>query len=280
MSLIPSITKDLNVGVNGQSVNQFYLYLRDATGAYNATSNLGGYGSPNAAYTDVIKCTILPQLISGSTVGEVDITSGTTPTAINFANPSLSNYWSMTSIETGQSTSVEALTDGVYKLTYNVYVEDYGFGGIDVTFTNGSSTIILTGIPTWTDITVIELLGVAYQIVAGSWNGGLYTFTLSSPFTGTTTTNSGCYTGYWSATYVSAENGVAKCTAQSYVAVARAIGSCTSNCFKETVWNAVVKNTLLDGIDGNIGSSEPSLAQSCVEYLTLICNSNGCGCKC
>lgn len=116
--------------------------IYDGTGAYNSITNTGGFGTPNPAYTSVNKV-ILRVYLNGTSGDYTDniLTSSTTPTAVQYSNPSGGYTFDLTSINTGQSTASESINDGliiVQQFTTFVYAPTTDW---TLEVTNGSTSV-------------------------------------------------------------------------------------------------------------------------------------------
>ena len=276
--LTPQIVQSETYGVNGQSVNGYYIYLQDQTGVYNASTNTGGYGTPNPNYTDIVKTIIGVTPVTTGVVTYTTLDGGTTPTAQDFANPNTVTYLAVTSVMTGQSVTQEAITDAEYKIGYYPCFEDYSSAAIDADWTNGSTSVVLSGNtpPSFTDVTFItDTDGNVYGIE--SYDAVTYTFTLSSPYIGTTGTYSNCFTGYSSVIYiVSINTTLVPCAMNALVNFVRSNCSCK----KELLYIANYDYISLKGISAAVGSGQYNTAQNAITDLTNYCTlPNVCNCK-
>lgn len=109
MSLVLGATVTLNTNCKGFSFTQ-------TTGVYNATTNPGGFGSPNPATTDVDESyLVIENATTGITYDNIDITavSTTTATSVDSADLKVS----------GVSIGDVALPNGEYTITHYVVVD-------------------------------------------------------------------------------------------------------------------------------------------------------------
>lgn len=165
------------------------LYINDSTGAYNATTNTGGYGTPNPAYTDIASITLRifrPNVTD--TYEDIILNGGSTPTAVQYANPNGGYYVALNSINTGQSTGSETLSDGVYTIQEFVCYDRLD-PATEVSVTNGSKDVVIsTGYTDYTDFNYMYLPdGKLYEVA--SINALTGEVTLVENYAGTTTSS-------------------------------------------------------------------------------------------
>lgn len=277
MALTPLVRKDATQGTNGESNDRLYGYIQDYTGVYNATTNTGGYGAPNPLYTDVLKSYLFFSNLFDTTTNLVTLTTLTTPTAIQFANPTTTYYYPMSSISTGQSTSEEELTDGIYKVDYYPSFQIGVDNSLEATFTNGSTSMVFTtGTPTLTNYTYVYAPDGEFYAI-DSWDGGTSTFTLAREYEGATVTlNFSFSLCYYASAYFSILNGLVECVQENFVAVAEA---CCNDCLSKDLKKALDSFTLLNGVDAVLGCGEYAKSQRIVDLLTDSCNdTDDCNC--
>lgn len=276
MSLVVTPTK------SSQSSDCTTLYTKDSTGAYNATTNTGGYGTPNPAYTDVTTIILRMGRPNSSTTVDITLDGSSTPTAVQYANPAGVDTYPFTSINVGQSTTSEALTDGVYPLQEFVCYLNTD-NSTDVTATNGSTSIYLSGGGATfdTDCNYIMLPdGVLYEIASYVSN---VSAVLVLPYEGSTITDY-----IWSYVYNGTAQLITYCNAQSCMTnilgdefVAAATESC-SDCSEgtnQTAQNAFYEFYILKANEAC--SDTESFALNIVTYNEKYCNggSSNCGCN-
>jgi|DEB0MinimDraft_4_1074332.scaffolds.fasta_scaffold16658_4 hypothetical protein len=106
------------------SCNYDQLIFQETTGTYDASSNLGGYGSPNATLASVTATKLVITDELNSVVFD-DITTISESETLGIT------YISLTELEvSGVDKYTTALTDGLFSAVYTVTA-----GGIDYTYT-------------------------------------------------------------------------------------------------------------------------------------------------
>lgn len=277
MALIPLVKKDSTQGTNGESNDRLYVYIQDYTGVYNATTNVGGYGAPNPLYTNILKSYLNFSNLFDTTTNLVTLDTGTTPTAVQFANPTSTTYYPMTSISTGQSTSEEEITDGIYKVDYYPSFEIGVNATLEATFTNGSTAMVFTtGTPTLTNYTYVYAPDGEFYAI-DSWDLGTLTFTLAREYEGTTATDSFAFSLCYNASaYFSVLNGLVTCVQENAVVLSE---SCCDGCKDKDLKISFDSFTLLQSIDAVLGCGEYAKSQRIVDNLTNLCNQDD-DCNC
>jgi hypothetical protein len=265
-----------------QSSDCLTLYTQDSTGLYNATTNTGGYGTPNPLYTDITAITLRMGRPNSSTTIDITLDGSSTPTAIQYANQTGGYPYPFTSINIGQSTTSEALTDGVYPL--QEFVAYFNLDSdTEVTATNGSTSVYLSGGGFTFDINCnyIQLPdGEFYEVASFTSSTSAI---LVEPYAGTTETSN-----IWSNVYSGSASLITYCNAQTCMTnilgnefVADATADC-SDCKKET--NQTAQNAFYEFyiLKANEACSDTeSFALNIVTYNEKYCNggSSNCGCN-
>lgn len=156
--------------------------FKEATGAYHATNNPGGYGAPNPLYTD-IKGGVL-QITNLKTDG-VSYVEFSDVIARTFANPAVQSPIVVDSYDVGQSAlgeDLEEINDGTFQFKYMPII----VYGIAMGFTSGSTVVTgLTLNTVFAEYSHILVSGKIYEI--DKLNGfGSASMNIKTPFTGTT----------------------------------------------------------------------------------------------
>lgn len=265
-----------------QSSDCLNLYTQDSTGAYNPTTNTGGYGTPNVAYTSISAITLRMGRPNSSTTVDITLDGTSTPTAIQYANPTGGKSYPFNSVNIGQSTTSEALTDGVYPL--QEFVAFLNSDSLtEVTATNGSTSVSLSGggFTFDTSCNYLQLPdGVFYEVASFTSST---VAVLVEPYAGETITSE-----IWSNVYSGTAQLITYCNAQSCMTnllgdefVADATADC-SECKKET--NQIAENAFYEFyiLKANEACSDTeSFALNIVTYNDKYCNggSSNCGCN-
>lgn len=133
------------------------LTIAETTGAYNSTTNLGGYNSPNFTVADVTAATIDFTRLNSTNTYTVDVYP-TLPTT------SSSTTFLIDSSDVGFG-SGEAISDGIYELTYTVT------GHFNITaLSTGSKTFTVAG-----DKTEVFAIGDTFEITGSTNNNSTFT---------------------------------------------------------------------------------------------------------
>jgi hypothetical protein len=219
---------------------------------------------------------------NSSTTVDITLNGSSTPTAVQYANPTGGYTYPFTSINVGQSTTSVALTDGVYPLQEFVCYLNLDYT-TDVTATNGSTTITLAGGGATFDTDCDYILlpdGVLYEIASYVSN---VSAVLVLPYEGSTVTDY-----LWSYVYNGTTQLITYCNAQSCMTnilgnefVADATADC-SDCKKET--NQTAQNAFYEFyiLKANEACSDTeSFALNIVTYNEKYCSggSSNCGCN-
>jgi hypothetical protein len=97
------------------------LYINDITGAYDASSNPGGYGAPNTTLANVVTVNATIQFFAPD--GSPVVTYSNIPLYPTTANPFpflLNEVYAITPAILGLPAGTATLPDGLYIVTYNV----------------------------------------------------------------------------------------------------------------------------------------------------------------
>lgn len=156
------------------------LTIKDSTGAYNVSTNPGGYGSPNPYNTPTQGFLLARYWTETSYLS-------------TYLDPSEMTSLLGSGLSFGSATSANAFADGVHQLKY-LPLKDTGATAV---FTNGSKTVTVTGF----DITTLGEAGAKYAAAFDGadpegeptlidWTGtnNSTTITLKSVFLGATGT--------------------------------------------------------------------------------------------
>lgn len=152
------ITKFVKVA---QAQDNKSVTFDDTTGAYDGTTNPGGYGTPNPAYTAILKTVLQITNLKTDSVSYhiVDETD-----AQDLANPAETNLLTLDSYYIGQTAFGEdtvAILDGTFQIKYVPIVVD----GITIGATNGSVVVTGTSLTTvFANYSVIYFDGKLYEI--------------------------------------------------------------------------------------------------------------------
>lgn len=258
------------------------LNIYDATGAYSSTSNTGGYGTPNPEYTDIASITLRvfrPNVTD--TYEDILLNNSTTPTAIQYATPNGGYSYSLTSINTGQSTSSEVLADGAYTIQ-----EFVCYASIDptteVSVTNGSKIVyISTGYTDYTDFNYIYLPdGKFYEVASVNPSSGIVT--LVEDYAGENISSTDfCYAfmgvGY-AMNYCSAEKCMTSLLADQFVTDVQ--NGCCSDNVSKTAEHAFYEFYILKADEAN--NDFATFNMNIQVYNEKYCSGStgGCGCGC
>lgn len=166
-----------------QTKDALLVQLLDPTGAYDGTTNLGGYGTPNPAYTDIVQSLIRVVQPKQTTSVDFTLNNSSLPTAQDFANPSLSTPFDLNSYLLGNTdaSNIEALVNGSYQVFYYVF-----FTGSTVGATLNSKTVTGTGLTTLLADTDILLIGGVLCRVDKTTGFTPTSIQLTTEFTGAT----------------------------------------------------------------------------------------------
>ena len=255
--------------------------VADGTGAYNSTSNTGGYGSPNPAYTDIASIVLRVFRPNETSYEDLTLTGATTPTAVQYANPSGGYYYPLNSINTGQDTTSVALTDGAYTVQEFVCYAD-GDPMVEASVTNGSNTVnISSGFTYYSDFNYILLPdGKFYEVASIDVNAGIVT--LVNNYAGeTTSSTSFSYvfsgTGYIYV-YCSADKCMTSLLADQFVADVQK--GCCSEHINETAEHAFYEFYILKADEAN--DDFATFNTNIAVYTDKYCDGStgGCGCGC
>lgn len=202
---------------SSESTDNTTLYSIDGTGAYNATTNPGGYGTPNWNYTDIDRIALRISRPNNTSYEEVILTNLTTPTAANYSNPSVQSTYGWTSISVGQSTTSDELDDGDYILLQIDFILNNAITPNDeLEFTNGSPVVIAAFFDPsamWGS-GVTHLLcpdGEIYEVSSYDTNS----VTLASDYSGVSNTSPLFYMGYGGTGHLMAYGKAESCTANA-----------------------------------------------------------------
>ena len=124
-----------------------HIYLIDGTGAYNVTTNPGGYGAPNYA-TGVVQKVVF-NCIQPNIPGygdDIVFDAGTTPTAAQIVTGA--STVDFTTVTLGNSSTIDMMAAGVYQFKMTVYVTPNV--ATTVTLVNGDATVTAAS-GLWTD---------------------------------------------------------------------------------------------------------------------------------
>ena len=105
------------------------LYISELTGVYNAETNTGGWGAPNAVTGDILHSKIIVTFPNGTTIVEIEDPTGFPTSDDEFV-------YEITAAVLGGT----SIADGLYQIEYIVYNNNDD----EVTYTTGSQYFLFT----------------------------------------------------------------------------------------------------------------------------------------
>lgn len=265
---------------SSQTDDGITLYIYDNTGAYNASTNTGGYGTPNPAYADIQQI-IVRVYEPNSTTEYTDFTLDTltTPTAVQFATPSGGYTLGITAVDLGQSTSSTPLEDGAYNIQEFVLYE-YG-PSVDfiLNVVNGSTAVTGSG--------AADLSGLAnatHIYMDGTLYGFTYVnatnITLDTPYEGVTGNiedYSAAYMGsFYFYNYYNSEVCASDLIGDSFVTDMQC--DCGVSKSYQTAENAFYQLFILKTNEAE--NDEEAFSRNIETYQSIYCDGDGdCGCN-
>lgn len=173
------ITKFVKVA---QAQDNKSVTFDDTTGAYDVSTNPGGYGTPNPAYTDILRAVLQITNLKTDAISYYLLTQAE---AQALANPATENPLTLDSYYIGQTAVDEdlvAINDGTFQIKYVPILAE----AITIGATNGSVVVTGTSLTTiFANYSVIYFDGKLYEI--DKVNGFTSTsMRLKTAFSGTT----------------------------------------------------------------------------------------------
>lgn len=240
--------------------------VTEETGAYNASTNTGGYGAPNIATTDVLTATITVTPYNGDAYPTVSVYS-TLPSSTD-GDITINN----TDLGLSSTTNIP---DNIYQILYTIT------GQIAVTAASvGSKTFTVSG-----DRSGVFAAGDTFTITGGSTNNGTYTVVGSSygggntvitvveaPSSATITSNKINFTESTS------QYEVFSCTTEACITHklnALNVGEC-ADCLNNQSELIKKIDVFLECARKAAECSKPAKAQVILNYVNTLCNLQGC----
>lgn len=257
------------------------ITLTDGTGAYDATTNPGGYGTPNPPYTSIQKIVFRCYNPKEDTYTDVTLDGTTTPTAQDFANPSGGNSYDLSALSFDVGDVGDTLSDGVRFIEYFVFYSptgtNVGGSGTTATVSYGSRNVTSINHGTAldsTDYIAIGSIGTAV-IYPVDDTPSSSTVTLGTPYTGTSGAGVSYWVVYHNVLAIACYNGVLACAHSKFGALPDVECACEEKVLQKDFKLFIY----LQSIVSNMQVGKYSRAQKAIDKLTELCNDTDCGCE-